>query len=180
MSVLRLIPKVRQTAAFVVPPSSAVTTAAIFSASIATGRPPRRPRRPGGREASGRKAGTIIATSARAIFEQMPLIDPRGQQRVTLQVHDLPIAIGRNPHVADEHAYGNPRLIGFRRLPHSDKVCRADFDAQSRDDEIEDLWRFDPTLGIDRFGIALPERRSTFVRLCVSEKRFVTSGQYAA
>jgi len=45
MSVLRLIPKVRQTAAFVVPPSSAVTTAAIFSASIATGRPPRRPRR---------------------------------------------------------------------------------------------------------------------------------------
>jgi len=55
-----------------------------------------------------RKAGTIIATPARAIFEQMPLIDPRGQQRVALQVHDLPIAIGRNPHVADEHAYGNP------------------------------------------------------------------------
>jgi hypothetical protein len=50
-----------------------------------------------------RKAGTIIATPARAIFEQMPLIDPRGQQRVALQVHDLPIAIGRNPHVADEH-----------------------------------------------------------------------------
>ena len=45
MSVLRLIPKVRQTAAFVVLPSSAVTTAAIVSASIATGRPPRRPRR---------------------------------------------------------------------------------------------------------------------------------------
>ena len=37
MSVLRLIPKVRQTAAFVAPPSSAATTAAIFSASIATG-----------------------------------------------------------------------------------------------------------------------------------------------
>ena len=45
MSVLRLIPKVRHTAAFVAPPSSAATTAAIFSASIATGRPPRRPRR---------------------------------------------------------------------------------------------------------------------------------------
>jgi hypothetical protein len=45
MSVLRLIPKVRQTETFVVPPSSAVTTAAIFSASIATGRPPRRPLR---------------------------------------------------------------------------------------------------------------------------------------
>ena len=36
MSVLRLISKVRQTAAFVAPPSSAATTAAIFSASIAT------------------------------------------------------------------------------------------------------------------------------------------------
>ena len=79
---------------------------------------------PGGREASGRKAGTIIATSARAIFEQMPLIDPRGQQRVTLQVHDLPIAIGRNPHVADEHAYGNPRLIGFRTPFRQGLSCR--------------------------------------------------------
>ena len=39
---LRLIPRVRQTAAFVAPPSSAATTAAIFSASIATGRPRRR------------------------------------------------------------------------------------------------------------------------------------------
>ena len=45
MSVLRLIPKVRQTAAFVAPPSSAATTAAIFSGSIVTGRPPHRPRR---------------------------------------------------------------------------------------------------------------------------------------
>jgi hypothetical protein len=48
MSVLRLIPKVRHTAAFVAPPSSAATTAAIFSALIATGRPPRRPRRRAG------------------------------------------------------------------------------------------------------------------------------------
>jgi len=54
-----------------------------------------------------RKAGTIIATPARAIFKQMPLIDPRGQQRVALQVHDLPIAIGRNPHVAGA-AHGEP------------------------------------------------------------------------
>jgi hypothetical protein len=45
MSVLRLMPKVRQTAALVAPPSSATTTAASFSPSIATGRPPRRPRR---------------------------------------------------------------------------------------------------------------------------------------
>ena len=45
MSVLRLMPKVRQTAALVAPPSSAAVTAASFSASMAAGRPPRRPRR---------------------------------------------------------------------------------------------------------------------------------------
>ena len=45
MSVLRLIPKVRQTAALEAPPSSAEVTAASFSASIVVGRPPRRPRR---------------------------------------------------------------------------------------------------------------------------------------
>jgi hypothetical protein len=44
-SVLRLMPNVRQTAAFVAPLSSAAITAASFSASIAGGRPPRRPRR---------------------------------------------------------------------------------------------------------------------------------------
>jgi hypothetical protein len=38
------MPEVRQTAALVAPPSSAATTAASFSASIAEGRPPRRPR----------------------------------------------------------------------------------------------------------------------------------------
>ena len=45
MSVLRLIPNVRQTAALEAPLSSAEVTAASFSASIAVGRPPRRPRR---------------------------------------------------------------------------------------------------------------------------------------
>ena len=40
-----MMPKVRQTAALVAPPSSAAVTAASFSASIATGRPPWRPRR---------------------------------------------------------------------------------------------------------------------------------------
>jgi hypothetical protein len=42
MSVLRRMPKVRQTAALVAPLSSAVITALSFSASMATGRPPRR------------------------------------------------------------------------------------------------------------------------------------------
>jgi hypothetical protein len=45
ISVLRLTPNVRQTAALVAPLLSAAITAASFSASITTGRPPRRPRR---------------------------------------------------------------------------------------------------------------------------------------
>ena len=44
-SVLRLMPNVRQTAALVAPPSSTAITAASFSASMAMGRPPWRPRR---------------------------------------------------------------------------------------------------------------------------------------
>src|SRR3954470_14637604 len=47
ISVLRLTPKVRQTAALVAPPSRAVITAPSFSASMTAGRPPRRPRRRG-------------------------------------------------------------------------------------------------------------------------------------
>ena len=47
ISVLRRMPKVRQTAALVTPPSSAAITAPSFSALTATGRPPRRPRRRG-------------------------------------------------------------------------------------------------------------------------------------
>ena len=77
-----------------------------------------------------RKAGTIVAAAARAIFKQMPLIDPCGQQGVALQIQDLAIAVGRNAHVADEHAYGNPGLIGFRTLCHSDRGCRACFEAE--------------------------------------------------
>ena len=68
MSVLRLIPKVRQTAAFVAPPSSAAMTAAIFSASIATGRPPRRPRR----RAAARPALTRSRVSDRSNCASAP------------------------------------------------------------------------------------------------------------
>ncbi len=44
-SVLRAMPNVRQTDAFVAPASKATTTAASFSASMPLGRPPRLPRR---------------------------------------------------------------------------------------------------------------------------------------
>jgi hypothetical protein len=38
----------------------------------------------------------------------MPLIDPRRQQAVALQIHHLAVAVGRNAHVADEHMRENP------------------------------------------------------------------------
>jgi hypothetical protein len=38
----------------------------------------------------------------------LPLIDPRRQQGIALQIQDLPIAVCRNAHVADQHMYGNP------------------------------------------------------------------------
>jgi hypothetical protein len=41
-----------------------------------------------------RKVGTIVAAAADAIFEQMPLIDPRRQQGITLQIQDLVITVG--------------------------------------------------------------------------------------
>ena len=189
MSVLRLIPKVRQTAALVAPPSSAAMTAAIFSASIATGRPPRRraaarpaltrsrvsdrsncasapktwnrnspcgvvvsicsvsernapprsfssftvasrwgsdrPRRSSfhttkaiARLQEGqrlRKAATIVAAAAGAIFEQMPLVNSRCQQGVALQIQDLAVAVGRDTHVSDHHARKSP----VDRFPHA-------------------------------------------------------------
>ena len=62
----------------------------------------------------------------------MPLIALRSQQGVALQVQGLVIAVGRNAHVADGRVYGNPELIGFRTLTHSDRVSRTGFDAQTR------------------------------------------------
>jgi hypothetical protein len=54
-----------------------------------------------------RQAGAIPPAAAGVIFEQVPLIDSNGQQRVALQIQHLPIAVGRNAHVADQHVCGN-------------------------------------------------------------------------
>ena len=263
ISVLRLIPKVRQTAALVAPPSSAATTAAIFSASIATGRPPRRPRRRaaarpaltrswvndrsncakrpedmeqefalrgGGvhllgqraerhtafleavhcrqqvgqrspetvefpnHEAIARleegqslgKAGTIVAAAAGAIFEQMPLVDPRRQQASRCRS-----ITWRSPSVETRiyptSMYGNPQLIGFRTLCHSDSVCRTHFEAR-----IGRRPAYQSPVGKHLFAVGGPlvpakqnfggfpdcrSARSRSVRLCVSEAHFVSSGR---
>jgi hypothetical protein len=70
------------------------------------------------------KAGTIVAAAAGAIFEQMPLIDPRRQQGIALQIHYLAIAIGRHAHISDQHVRKSlidwfPHTTPFRQgLPH--------------------------------------------------------------
>jgi NAD(P)-dependent dehydrogenase (short-subunit alcohol dehydrogenase family) len=44
-----------------------------------------------------------LAGTRGAILEQVPGIDARRQQRVTLQVRALPIRVRRNAHVANQH-----------------------------------------------------------------------------
>jgi hypothetical protein len=66
------------------------------------------------------QAGALPPAAAGMIFKQVPLIDPSGQQRVALQIQHLPIAIGRDTHVADQHVCGNPQLNRFRTVRHSD------------------------------------------------------------
>jgi hypothetical protein len=59
--------------------------------------------------------GTVTAASSRVILEQVALIDPGGEQRVTLQVHDLPVTAGGDAHVADQHV----RKTSPKRFPHT-------------------------------------------------------------
>src|SRR3954465_8552334 len=75
ISVLRLMPKVRQTAALVAPPSTAVITAPSFSASMATGRPPRGLRgwRGGGRAPRGAPPAGRRKPSLHALLDQRSL-----------------------------------------------------------------------------------------------------------
>ena len=47
------------------------------------------------------QAGAIAAAPADPIFEEVALIDASGDERVPLQVQDLPVGVGRDPHVAD-------------------------------------------------------------------------------
>ena len=70
------------------------------------------------------KAGTIVAAAAGAIFEQMPLVDPRRLQGIALQIHHLAITVSRNAHISDQHVRESqidrfPHTLTFRLgLPH--------------------------------------------------------------
>ena len=59
--------------------------------------------------------GTVATASSRAILEQVALIDPGGEQRVTLQVHDLAATAGGDAHVAHQHV----RKTSAERFPHT-------------------------------------------------------------
>jgi hypothetical protein len=66
------------------------------------------------------QTGPIIAAAARAILEQMSLIDPRREQRIALQVQHLPVTVGRDPHVPNQHvrktsSSGFPYTAPFRQ-----------------------------------------------------------------
>ena len=61
------------------------------------------------------QAGAVVAAAAGVILEQVPLIDPGGEKGVALQVQHLPVAVGRDAHVADQHVRKTPS----ERFPHS-------------------------------------------------------------
>jgi hypothetical protein len=61
------------------------------------------------------QASAIVAAAARVVVEQVPLIDPGGEQCIPLQVQHLPVAVGRDAHVADQHV----RKTANRGFPHS-------------------------------------------------------------
>ena len=66
------------------------------------------------------QASTIAATAAGPVFEKATFIDAGGKQRITLQVQHLPVAVGRDPHVADQHVRKTsrsefPHIASFRR-----------------------------------------------------------------
>ena len=61
------------------------------------------------------QTGTIAAATADPILEQVTLIDAGGEQRVTLQVQNLTVAVGRDAHVADQHV----RKTSSNGFPHS-------------------------------------------------------------
>jgi hypothetical protein len=68
---------------------------------------------------------------------------------------------------------GNPRLIGFRTLRHSDIGFEAEIERCTRSLAADSRWRT---------GMAEPLRSQPvclrFVRLCYKKVRFVSSGLY--
>ena len=60
------------------------------------------------------QAGAITATAAGSILKQVTLVYTGGEERVTLQVQHLTVALGGDAHVADQHVRKTPS----GRFPH--------------------------------------------------------------
>jgi hypothetical protein len=59
----------------------------------------------------------ITVAPAGPIFEEVALINAGGDERVALQVKDLPVGVGRDPHVADQHVRKTSSLGFLHRYP---------------------------------------------------------------
>jgi hypothetical protein len=71
---------------------------------------------PGLNESKGTgQTGAVATAPAHPIFKEVALIDTGGDERVSLQVKNLPVGVGRDPHVADQHVRKTSSL-GF---PHN-------------------------------------------------------------
>ena len=71
---------------------------------------------PGLNESKGTgQAGAIAAAPAGPVFEQVALIDTGGDEGIPLQVKNLPVGVGRDAHVADQHV----RKTSSFEFPHT-------------------------------------------------------------
>jgi hypothetical protein len=65
---------------------------------------------------------SIVLGAGGVIFEQVPAVNARGQQRVALEIRGLSIRLGRDAHVANQHERKTPKS----RFPY-DRLCRQGF-----------------------------------------------------
>ena len=61
------------------------------------------------------EASTFAAAAADPILEQVTFINPRGKERIPLQIKSLAIAVGGNAHIADKHV----RKTSANGFPHN-------------------------------------------------------------
>lgn len=115
----------------------------------------------------------------------MTLIDAGGEERISLQIQHLAIAVGGHAHIAHQHD-GKPLISGFRTVAHSDRVCRADFRPKTiqfragRDDDGNQLISVTalPAHANDKTGRTAKcgFRCSAFVPLSVKSVQIFSSG----
>jgi hypothetical protein len=123
------------------------------------------------------------------VVKQVTLINAGSEQCVTLQIQRLPITLGRDSHVADQHVR-KTLLEGFHTLRHSDGVCRMDSQPSNSvfrptgrgvgnqvfPDTLPTTESHPPPALSRLISLNTAQRRSSFVRLCVPAEHFVTSG----